>query len=96
VLPGGIGWMVPGSRIDHYEPGPPVIEIEVYHFSAVQGGVVVVSQDSNNDKIESDGSGAHVFISCFIDTAASGGISFISLLSLLPLLNALRCIFQRI
>jgi len=99
VLPGGIGWMVPGSRIDHYEPGPPVIEIEVYHFSAVQGGVVVVSQDSNNDKIESDGSGAHVFISCFIDTAVSGGISFISLLSLLsllPLLNALRCIFQRI
>lgn len=38
VQPGGDGWMVPGSRIDHNETDPPTIEIRVYHFSGVQAG----------------------------------------------------------
>jgi hypothetical protein len=38
VQPGGEGWIVPGSRIDHNESTPPTIEIKVYHFSGVQAG----------------------------------------------------------
>ncbi len=36
VRPGGEGWMVPGSRVDHDEANPPTIELKAYHFSAVQ------------------------------------------------------------
>jgi subtilisin family serine protease len=39
VQPGGDGWMVPGSRVDHNETDPPTIEIRVYHFSGAQAGV---------------------------------------------------------
>ena len=38
VQPGGEGWMVEGSRVDHPETSPPTIEIGVYHFTAVQAG----------------------------------------------------------
>ena len=38
VQPGGDGWMVPGSRVDHNETDPATIEIQVYHFSAAQAG----------------------------------------------------------
>jgi hypothetical protein len=38
VQPGGEGWMVPGSRVDHNETVPAAIEIRVYHFSGVQAG----------------------------------------------------------
>jgi subtilisin family serine protease len=38
VLPGGDGWMVPGSRVDHNETDPAIIEIQVYHFSGAQAG----------------------------------------------------------
>jgi hypothetical protein len=38
VQPGGEGWMVPGSRVDHNETDPAAIEIRVYHFSGVQAG----------------------------------------------------------
>jgi chitinase len=34
VQPGGLGWMVPRSRVNH-NGNPAWIEIEVYHFSAV-------------------------------------------------------------
>ncbi|MBN1833305.1 MAG: hypothetical protein JW896_14465, partial [Deltaproteobacteria bacterium] len=36
ILPGGEGWMVAGSRINHHNGAPSTIEIQVYHFSAVQ------------------------------------------------------------
>jgi hypothetical protein len=36
ILPGGEGWMVPGSRVNRDNDDPPTIEIQVYHFSAVQ------------------------------------------------------------
>jgi len=36
VRPGGEGWMVPGSRVNHDEMDVPTIEIKVYHFSAIQ------------------------------------------------------------
>jgi subtilisin family serine protease len=38
VRPGGEGWMVPGSRVDHNETVPAAIEIQVYHFSGAQAG----------------------------------------------------------
>jgi hypothetical protein len=38
VQPGGEGWIVPGSRVDHNGSTPPTIEIKVYHFSGVQAG----------------------------------------------------------
>jgi hypothetical protein len=39
VQPGGEGWMVPGSRVDHNETNPATIEIRVYHFSGAQAGL---------------------------------------------------------
>ncbi|MGA1791551.1 MAG: hypothetical protein ACMUIM_08695 [bacterium] len=33
------GWMVPGTRINRNETSPPVIEIQVNYFSAVQAGL---------------------------------------------------------
>ncbi|MEJ2170803.1 MAG: fibronectin type III domain-containing protein [Desulfobacterales bacterium] len=38
VQPGGDGWMVPGSRVDHNETDPATIEIRAYHFSGAQAG----------------------------------------------------------
>ncbi len=38
VQPGGEGWMVPDSRMDHNETDPPTIKIEVYHFSGAMAG----------------------------------------------------------
>ncbi len=89
VLPGGEGWMVPGSRVNHIEHMPPRIEIEVYHFSAAQAVVSGTSTTRDNTHHKTGGSGAVVFISCFIDTAASGGVSLLSLLGLLGLLSFL-------
>jgi len=48
VQPGGVGWMVPGSRVNH-NGSPSWIEIGVYHFSAViaampSGTTVVVGK----------------------------------------------------
>jgi hypothetical protein len=39
IQPGGEGWMVPGSRVNHNHGDPSTIEIKVHHFSAVQAGV---------------------------------------------------------
>jgi hypothetical protein len=40
VTPAGDGWMVPGSRVNHNNGFPPSIELQVYHFSAIQAAVV--------------------------------------------------------
>ena len=92
VLPGGEGWMVPGSRVDHPAQVPPQIEIEVYHFSAAQAVVSGTSTTADNSHHEKSGSGAVIYVSCFIDSAASGsetGLSLMGLLSLLSLLSLL-------
>jgi hypothetical protein len=39
VHPAAEAWMLPGSRIDHPETNPPIIEIKVYHFTGVQAGI---------------------------------------------------------
>jgi hypothetical protein len=67
VLPGGEGWMVPGSRANHNAADDPerdlsFIEIQVYHFSGVQAGSTSPSDD---DPAPAVGSGSS---DCFIDT----------------------------
>jgi len=52
-------WMVPDSRVNHNDPNLSYIEIEVYHFSAVQAG----TSDYSADEPEP---------ACFIATAAFG------------------------
>jgi len=39
VLPGGEGFVVPGSRVNHNGEHPPMIEIQVYHTAAVLAGL---------------------------------------------------------
>ncbi len=52
ILPGGEGWMVPGSRINHNNGAPSTIEIQVYHFSAVQAAADATTTNSINDEAE--------------------------------------------
>ncbi len=66
VLAGGVGWMVPGSRVNHNNYAPAAIEIQVYHFSAVQAGAV---QITFNPLVNPGGGGGG---GCFIATAAFG------------------------
>jgi len=61
VQPGGDGWMVPGSRVNHNNGNPSTIEIQVYHFSGVQAGIAGGGGDGGG------GDGG-----CFIATAAFG------------------------
>ncbi|HUT69033.1 MAG TPA: hypothetical protein VMW89_00030, partial [Desulfatiglandales bacterium] len=64
VRPGGEGWMVPGSRVDHNDTDPPTIEIKVYHFSAIQA-----APDVGDPGIPSL-SGAETGGGCFISIVA--------------------------
>ena len=59
VQPGGVGWMVPGSRVNH-NGNPSWIEIKVYHFSAVITGTT----SGTTVTVESGGGGG----GCFIDS----------------------------
>jgi hypothetical protein len=70
LLPGGLGWMVPGSRVNHNDLDTPLIEIQAYHFSGTQGFVVVSSGRNTHETDRT--SGTHAVISCFVDTANSG------------------------
>ena len=66
---GGEGWLVPGSRINHTETHPALIEVQVYHFSKVQA-VVGGTEEEEEKPPDHDHSGAVVYISCFINTVA--------------------------
>ena len=71
VLPGGRGWMVPGSRVNHYAASPPLVELQVYHFSGAQGGFVVASTGTTTrDDEREHHSGTVAVVKCFIDAAA--------------------------
>jgi hypothetical protein len=89
VLSGGKGWMVPESRVNHVDHEPPLIEIQVVHFSAAQGGVVAVSEETDGETRKSGGSGAAVLVSCFIDSAAAEGMPMVGIIGLLSLLGLL-------
>jgi hypothetical protein len=86
LLPGGEGWMVPGSRVNHPDQSPPFIEIAVYHFSAAQAVVSGSSTTTDSRHNQSHGSGAAVYAECFIDSAAKGTKSGFSLPGLLVLM----------
>ena len=88
VLPGGRGWMVAGSRVNHYLTDPTQVEIQVYHFSAVQGGYIVVNTKTD----EEDSSGTTIVAKCFIDTVgfdAKPDFGFFVLLLILGTLEIL-------
>lgn len=53
-------WMVPGSRVNHNNGDPSTIEIQVYHFSGVQAGVI--GPTPSNPTVDPGGGG------CFITT----------------------------
>ena len=78
VLPGGDGWMVPGSRVNHNETDPATIEIQVYHFSGAQAGTFSAGSSGGGG-----GGGGSI---CFITAAAHGSLIkhllFYALLSL--------------
>jgi hypothetical protein len=71
VLAGGEGWLVPGSRVNHTETRPALIEVQVYHFSGVQA-IVVGTTEEEEKPPDHDGSGVIVYASCFINSAAAG------------------------
>jgi hypothetical protein len=65
--------LVPGSRVNHLDSRPALIEVQVYHFSGVQavvGGSGTTEEEEKPPK--HDGSGAVVYASCFINSAAGG------------------------
>lgn len=61
VTPEGVGWIVPGSRVNHNENqnSPAHIQIQVHHFSAAAAGKAVENSPSVSDSSSSSGS-------CFI------------------------------
>jgi len=105
ILPGGEGWMVPGSRINHNNGDPSKIEIQVYHFSAVQAAgdatTTSVLDDAEDivDEVEeaaTGGSGG----GCFIGTAAPAlsmrkGISVLFLICALAAVSYMMAIRRR-
>jgi len=70
VLAGGEGWLVPGSRINHRETRPALIEVQVHHFSGVQAvaftGGLTEDEENKNDS----GTRVVIFASCFINAVA--------------------------
>lgn len=90
VLPGGEGWMVPGSRIIHKASSPPLIEVQVYHFSAAQAVIFAKFGDTTEENKRSHDSNANVFISCFINSVtAEPSLGFVELIGLIGLVGLL-------
>jgi hypothetical protein len=76
VLAGGEGWLVPGSRVNHPETNPALIEVQVYHFSAVQAVVVgTTEEEENQPNHDHDGSGVIIYANCFINTTTESADS---------------------
>jgi hypothetical protein len=74
TLSGAEGWLVPGSRVNHEQSSPPVIEVQVYHFSAAQAVVFTspdATRDEEQDKDQNGGANVVVFASCFISSLNS-------------------------
>ncbi|MCK5487564.1 MAG: hypothetical protein KAI86_15205 [Desulfobacterales bacterium] len=94
VLPGGEGWMVPGSRVNHTESSPALIEVQVYHFSGTQTVVFASSDGTREEEDRPPGesrSGAVVFVSCFVDSVSPDSRSASWPLSLIVGMIILMC-----
>ena len=90
LLAGGEGWMVAGSRVNHMESSPSLIEIQVYHFSAAQA--VNSASTSGSTAIvaaSSSGGGGACFISSAGEESSLGLLSLLGLLGLWSLLSLL-------
>jgi len=69
ILAGGEGWLVPGSRANHPETNPAMIEVQVYHFSGVQAAVVGTTEEEEKPPAhDHDGSGVIIYANCFINS----------------------------
>jgi hypothetical protein len=66
VQPDAVGWMVPGSRVNHNNGDPSTIEIQAYHFSAAQAGSTSGGGSTFFSSSNSGSSGG-----CFVATASS-------------------------
>jgi hypothetical protein len=100
VAPEAEGWMVAGSRVNHSNGDPSTIEIQVYHFSAVQAAGNATTQSVPDDAEEvvedvveasEEDSGA----GCFIGAITSG---FDGKTGILPffLMSALTAVAYRL
>jgi hypothetical protein len=99
VLPGGEGWMVPGSRVNHAAAGPALIEVKVYHFSGTQTVVFASFSGTREEDRPPSGSGAVVFVSCFVDSLSSDSRSaswpLILIVGVIILICGLRRLYLR-
>jgi hypothetical protein len=69
VLAAGEGWMVPGSRVDHTDSRPALIEVQVYHFSGVQAVDFGTADEEEKPPIhDDDRSGVIIYANCFINS----------------------------
>ena len=77
--------MVAGSRVNHMESSPSLIEIQVYHFSAAQAvgsvSAAIVADNSSGGGGSTGGSSSGGGGGCFISSA--GEESWVSSLGLL-------------
>ena len=65
VQPGGEGWIIPESLVYYNDTSPPALEVQVYHFSAIQAGIVGSGGGSDSVVAVSGGGGGG---GCFIST----------------------------
>ena len=72
VLAGGEGGLVSGSRINHRETRPALIEVQVHHFSGVQAVVFTGGLTEDEENKNDSGTRVVIFASCFINSAAGG------------------------
>ena len=98
VLSDGEGWMVPGSRVNHAETRPALIEVQVYHFSGTQA-VVFAAFDGTSEESEKERTdGTHVFVNanCFINSVVGGAeFGFAALIGLIGFVGFLIYFTQR-
>jgi hypothetical protein len=73
IQPGGEGWVVPGSLTYDDTSNPPVLEIQVYHFSGIQAGFVSGASVAVVGLDDAGGGGG-----CFIDTISDGAPLLVS------------------
>jgi hypothetical protein len=65
-----VGWMVPGSRVNHNNGDPSTIEIQVYHFSGAQAGSGSGGGSSSSSSFDIGAGGG-----CFVATVSSNSQS---------------------
>jgi hypothetical protein len=91
MMSGGEGWLVPGSRVNHADLSPALIEVQVYHFSGTQA-VIFAADDEPKDegtRLRSNGSNVIIFANCFITSATADsefGFWFVAMILMLALL----------